>query len=163
VLQALAEALQAAPWVRALAGSIWVYPLVNTVHIVGIALLFGAIAPLDLRLLGCWRRLPLEPLRRVLLPTAMGGFVVAAGSGALLFATRATEYLAQPLFLAKLGLVGAALVNAAWLRRATSWRDGGHGGHDGRDSTPARWKAAGVLSLLLWLAAITAGRFIGYR
>jgi hypothetical protein len=160
VLQALAEALQAAPWVRDLAGSIWVYPLVNTAHIVGIALLFGAIAPLDLRLLGCWRRLPLEPLRRVLLPTAMGGFALAVASGALLFATRATEYLAQPLFVAKLGLICAALLNAAWLRRATSWRGGGHDGHD---STPARWKAAGVLSLLLWLAAITAGRFIGYR
>jgi hypothetical protein len=161
MLDTLAQALQAAPWARELAGSIWVYPLVNTAHIVGIALLFGAIVPLDLRLLGCWRSVALQPLRRVLLPMAMGGFALAASSGALLFATRATEYLAQPLFVAKLGLILAALMNAAWLRATPGRRD--DNGARANVGTPIRWKAAGLLSMTLWLAVITAGRLIGYR
>jgi hypothetical protein len=159
MLEALAEALQATALSRTLAASVWLYPLVNTAHIVGIALLFGAIVPLDLRLIGCWAHQAVDPLRQVLVPVAVTGLVLAVASGALLFAPRAKDYLAEPLFALKLGILAAALLNAAWLRRSGAWRRQG----GSAAPPPAAWRAAGAVSILLWLAVITTGRLIGYR
>lgn len=55
MLEAIAGALDRTALSQTLRASLWLYPLVNTGHVLGIALLFGGIAPLDLRLLGCWR------------------------------------------------------------------------------------------------------------
>ena len=78
-------AVENLPAIVALRESYLVYPLVNTLHIVGIALLFGAIVPLDLRLAG-WRRdaAAVDGLSRLLLPVAIFGFLLAAGAGLLL-------------------------------------------------------------------------------
>ena len=84
-LETLATALQASGLSALLRSSIWLYPLVNTGHVVGIALLFGAIVPLDLRLLGCFRRTPLEHLAGTLVPVAITGLVLALCTGSLLF------------------------------------------------------------------------------
>jgi hypothetical protein len=159
-LDALATALQDTALSQALRASQWVYPLINTGHVLGIALLFGAIAPLDLRLLGCWQRVPLQPLARILLPMAVGGLLLAATTGALLFATRPLDYVVMPLFGLKLTLVGAAVTNALLLRRSPAW-----GLLRVDDDGPPRrgWRIAATLSLLLWLGVITAGRLIGYR
>ena len=72
LLETLAAGLQASELSQTLRSSIWLYPLVNTGHVVGIALLFGAIVPLDLRLLGCWASVPLDHLARILIPVAIG-------------------------------------------------------------------------------------------
>ena len=147
-------ALENLPIVAALRESALAYPLVNALHIVGIALLFGAIVPLDLRLIG-WRRetAPIDRLSRLLLPVAIFGFLLAASAGLLLFATDARAYAASPLFQAKIVLIATALVNALWLR-AIDWRRGG--------SRDRRVALAGAASLLLWLAVIVLGRLVGY-
>jgi hypothetical protein len=156
MLQTLATALQATELSHALRTSIWLYPLINTGHVVGIALLFGAIAPLDLRLIGLWRRVPLDHLTRILIPVAVAGLVLAAATGALLFATRPLDYVVEPLFGIKLALIAAAVVNALLLRLSPHWR--------GAPAAPqAAWRAAGIVSIVLWLGAITIGRLIGYR
>ena len=159
-LDALAQALQASAWSEALRASVWLYPLVNTLHVVGIALLFGAIAPLDLRLLGAFRRVPLAPLAATLVPVATAGLLMALVSGALMFATRPLDYVAEPLFGLKLVLLAAAVLNALWLRRDSEWR---RVGEASGEPPPRRWRWHGLLSLLLWLGVITAGRLIGYR
>lgn len=159
VIEALAAALQETGLSQALRASVWVYPLVNTGHVLGIAMLFGAIAPLDLRLLGCWKSVPLEPLARVLLPAAIGGLVMAAVTGALLFTTRPLDYVGEPLFALKLTLILAAVANALLLRRSPAWRLLRVDGAGPRRS----WRVAAVVSLLLWLGVITVGRLIGYR
>ena len=69
------NALQDAALVGALRRSHWVYPIVNTGHIVGLALLFGAIVPLDLRLIGLWPMVSIGSLARMLLPVAIAGLV----------------------------------------------------------------------------------------
>ena len=146
------EALEQASPVAALRESVLAYPLVNALHIVGIALLFGAIVALDLRLLG-WRREagPVDGLERLLLPVAIGGLAVAIPAGILLFATDARAYAASPLFQAKLVLVALAIGNALWLRAGQR-----------RRRRQARTAAAAAASILLWLGAIVLGRLIGY-
>jgi hypothetical protein len=153
-IDTLAAALQASELSRALRSSIWLYPLVNTGHVVGIALLFGAIAALDLRLIGWRAGVPLDALARVLLPVAVTGLVTAIATGSLLFATRPLDYVVEPLFGLKMALLGAALLNALLLRRSPHWT--------GMTPGPAL-RAAGIVSLVLWLGVIAAGRLIGYR
>jgi hypothetical protein len=153
-------ALQNLEPVAALRASRWAYPLVNSAHIVGLSLLFGAILPLDLRLLGAWRGVPLHLLARVLLPVAMAGLALAAASGFLMFAVSATKYVATPVFLAKLMLIAAAVANALLLRLAPAWT---LARVPDLDAPPAaRLKLAAGLSLTLWLAVILCGRFIAY-
>ena len=81
-LAATVEGLALAEWLRF---SRWGYAAVNALHIFGIALLVGAIVPLDLRLLGLWRSVELAPLYRMLSRIAAAGLLLAIASGALLF------------------------------------------------------------------------------
>ena len=148
----LAAIEQAAP-VAALRESVFAYPLINSLHIVGVALLFGAIVALDLRLIG-WRRAagPVDELAQLLLPVAVGGLLLAIPAGLLLFATDARAYAASPLFQAKLLLIALAVTNALWLRT-----------RDWRGERPQRHVAlAACASILLWLGAIVLGRMVGY-
>lgn len=117
-------------------------------------MLFGSIVPLDLRLAG-WRRTDasLAALARLLLPVAKTGFTLAALSGLLLFAPDARTYAASPLFQAKLAVIAAALLNAGLLSRV-DW--------SAPRRSDGRLAAAGGISLLLWLTAITLGRWIAY-
>jgi hypothetical protein len=159
----IAEALawlEASALAADLRDSRWVYPFVNAGHILGVALLVGAIVPLDLRLLGCWRTLPIAGLWRVTTSTALGGLVLVATCGALLFIARATEYAASPFFLGKMGLLGAAVVNAMFARRralryfATS--------PAAEISPPPSLRNAAGFSLLAWVGVLCLGRLIGY-
>jgi hypothetical protein len=159
LLDTLAAALHASDVAHALRASFWLYPLVNTGHVVGIALLFGAIAPFDLRLLGCWKSVPLDHLARILIPAAICGVVLAVSTGALLFATRPLDYVREPLFGIKLALIGVALLNALLLRASPQW-----GWVRVSDGAPRpAWRVAAAASLVLWLSVITVGRLIGYR
>lgn len=160
MLEPLAAALQASGLSEVLRASVWLYPLVNTGHVVGIALLFGAIVPMDLRLIGAFRSVPLEPLAAALVPTAVAGLLLALATGALLFATRPLDYVVEPLFGIKLALLAAAVLNALWLRLDPHWRR--LGAAVGVPPRPG-WRWHGALSVLLWLGVITAGRLIGYR
>jgi hypothetical protein len=153
-------ALQNLEPVAALRASRWVYPVVNSGHIAGLALLFGAILPLDLRLLGAWRSVPLHFLAKVLVPVAMVGLALAAATGLLLFSVSATKYAANPLFPVKLGLIALAVANALLLRRSPDWAPARS--PDLPDAATARLKAAGALSIGLWLAVILCGRFLAY-
>lgn len=147
-------ALENLPVIVALRESTLAYPLVNALHIVGVALLFGAIVPLDLRLTG-WRGEAgrVDGFARLLLPVAVFGFLLAACAGLLLFATDARAYAASPLFRAKLVLITLALANALALR-AIDWRQ--------PDSSDRRIAVAGAVSIMLWLAVIILGRLVGY-
>ena len=158
--ETLGAALEATALSQALRASIWLYPLVNTGHVLGIALLFGAIATLDLRLLGCWKGVPAEHLVRCLVPVAVTGLLLAVATGSLLFATRPLDYVGDGLFGLKMGLLCAAVLNALALRRSLQWRPG-PGAHGA--GLPLAWRLAGGASMLLWLGVIAAGRLIGYR
>jgi hypothetical protein len=138
-----------AQWLRF---SRWGYAAVNTGHVLGIALLVGAILPLDLRLLGAWRSVALEPLARVLVPVAASGLLLAMTTGAFLFVTRAPEYAALDLFLVKLTLVATGVVHALSL----------HLGSGLQGASPARRRTAGAVSLVFWVGALICGRMLAF-
>ncbi|MFU2488088.1 hypothetical protein [Thauera sp. WH-1] len=150
-------ALEALALARALSSSSWLYPLVNAGHILGIALLVGAIVPLDLRLLGLWRRHAVLPLWAVLGSCAAWGLGLAVVCGGLLFITRASEYAASPLFLGKMAVVALGLVNALSLRARVDEPGAWTG------TAPGHVRLAAAVSLIAWLAALLLGRWIGYR
>jgi len=159
VLTEALTALQDLAPVAALRASRWSYASVNAAHIVGIALLFGAIVPLDLRLMGWRRAVPISTMARVLLPVAITGLVLAIAAGLLLFSIRAVEYAATTLFQLKMALVAGGIGNALLLHRAAHWA--------GQQSAsgalpPPRQRAAGALSIALWLSVIVCGRMIGF-
>jgi hypothetical protein len=153
-------ALEATAVAGALRGSVWVYPLVNAVHILGVALLVGAMLPLDLRLLGAWRSVPLAPLWRVLTRTAGAGLGLAMICGTLLFITRATEYAASSLFISKMVVVGVGTANAVALR--TLGPEAIAPMRSALEKPPVQVQLAGGISLAAWLTALMLGRLVGY-
>jgi hypothetical protein len=138
----------------------WTYGITNLIHIFGIALLFGAIFVMDLRLLSAWRRIPIASLSTPLIPVAATGIIVALTSGVFLLATQATEYIGNPFLLIKFAAIGLGLINIAALRRGGFWAKAEtlEASATGR----VRLALAGTISLSCWIAAITAGRMIGY-
>ncbi|MDX1634262.1 MAG: DUF6644 family protein [Marinobacter sp.] len=152
-------ALEGTAVASALRGSTLAYPLVNAGHILGIALLVGGILPLDLRLLGLWRSLPLQPLLRVLGTTAAVGLALALVCGLLLFIGRATEYVQSSLFVAKMAVVLVGLTNAVFLRRALA-SDPAAGAAG--SVLPWHLRVGGLVSLLAWVSALVLGRLVGY-
>jgi hypothetical protein len=138
----------------------WTYPVVNVIHVLGVATLFGAVLILDLKLLGGWRRAPLAPIITVATPVAMAGFALAAASGVCLLAANALEYADNPVLLVKFSAIGLGFVNAIILRRTAPWhalttRNLSH-------SEARRLALMGGVSLVSWLTAVGAGRIIGY-
>lgn len=160
LLETLASALQASHVSHTLRVSMWLYPLINTGHLVGIALLFGAIAPVDLRLMGCWKGVPLDHLTRTLIPVAIAGLVLTVSTGSLMFLTRPLDYIDEPLFGMKMALICAAVLNALMLRRSPQWTLVRVAA---ADNPRLAWRISAIVSIVLWLSVITVGRLIGYR
>lgn len=148
-MSGLLAALEATALARHLRVSQVTYPLVNAGHVLGIALLVGAVVPMDLRLLGLLRRPGLAETVALLRPFAAAGAALAIGCGVLLFLVQAGEYAASPWFRLKLALLAAALANAALHLRLAAL-------------PPARQRLAGALSLALWPAVLLSGRMIAY-
>lgn len=139
------------PPLDSLAAHPWAYPMLEVVHIVGIALLLGNLVLLDLRVWGLGQALPVEPLARLSLALVATGFTVAAASGLLMFMTQPMELLAHRAFTLKMLLLFLAACNAGWFHARQSLQ---------RLDTTA--KALMVCSTVLWLLIITCGRWIAY-
>jgi hypothetical protein len=149
--------LAATPPALAMRASGWLYPAVEIVHIAGFAVLVGAVAMFDLRVLGFGRALPVRLLARHLLPWSAGSMLLVLPSGLLLFAAEAPDLAANRVFLLKLVLIVAAGLNALAFhggpyRMADRWESG----------APLQARLHAVLSLLLWLAVIACGRLLAY-
>lgn len=153
----LAEWLSGWPVGAALRRSALLYLVVNAAHILAIGLLIGAIVPLDLRLLGLVGHAPVDVLGPFLTRAAAIGLLLAVATGFCLFSVRPAAYLANPAFLAKLALLALGVLNALSLRLGTAWRTALAGG-----MIAPRLRLQALVSLALWLAAVLAGRWIGF-
>jgi hypothetical protein len=145
----LLAALEALPLAEQLRASRWSYPLVNAGHVAGIALLVGAVVPMDMRLLGLVRGPEPLALAGFLRPFAVAGLALASACGVLLFLVQASDYAASLWFRLKLALLVAALANAALHLRLARL-------------SPERRRLAAALSLALWPAVLLSGRMIAY-
>ena len=153
-------ALEAGALARALRASVWAYPLVNAGHIAGVALLVGAIVPLDLRLIGMWPSVPLSALWRVLTRTAAVGLALAVFCGILLFSARASEYVCSALFVSKMGFVAAGAINALTMRATAASRQVLES--PAPKAIPLRIRFGAGMSLVAWPTALVLGRLVGY-
>ncbi|MGK6315393.1 DUF6644 family protein [Neorhizobium sp. DT-125] len=145
------------PLARALISSSTIYLLVNAAHILGIGMLFGAILALDLRLLGLAQAVPLPAVALYLSRMAGAGVVLAIVTGLCLFTVKPVEYVRNPAFLFKLGLVGLGLVNVMIVHFGAGWKAMLAG-----EKPSAILRLSAAFSTLIWIAAVIAGRWIGF-
>lgn len=158
------RALSASAPATMLRDSFWVYPIVNAVHIFGIALLVGGILPLNLRLIGFFRHHAVRPLAKICVPIAAVGLAIAVITGVMLFSVKPVDYVRTDIFLAKMGLIGAACINIALVRLNPSWREIVQAEDSILNTKEPDFglRIAGALSLIVWIAVLALGRFTGY-
>jgi hypothetical protein len=156
-------ALEASGLGRAMREWLWLYPSVEIVHIVGIGLLFGSVAMLDLRLLGVSRNLPVRTLARHVLPWTAASFLLIVPSGLMMFSAHATEFISSPVFVTKMCLILTAGLNAALFHAITFPSVGVWDAEEMRKlPPPPSVRVAGAASLLIWIAVIACGRLLAY-
>jgi hypothetical protein len=139
---------------------VWTYGVVNLLHILGVASLFGSVLALDLRLLGVWRNISLAAISQPAVPIATTGFLVAALSGVCLLATKATEYAGNPFLYIKFPAIALGIINVAVLSSLPAWKQ--HRIRELSSREQSTLAVFGGISLFCWLTAVTAGRMIGY-
>jgi hypothetical protein len=146
-------------WVGVLvAESLWGYPLLETLHSLGMAMLIGALGLINLRVLGMKPELPMLGMRQ-LLPLAWAGFTLNAISGTLLFTSDAVYFFESYTFRIKMLVIVLGGLNAALLGQRV-FRDAGAGTAAAPPTVGTKWIAA--TSLVFWLGAVCAGRLIAY-
>jgi hypothetical protein len=147
--------------VRGDSGLGWLFPEIETAHVLALALVFGSIFMVDLRLLGVTSRdSPVSRLSAECLPYTWIAFMCAVISGSLLFASRAHTYFHNLQFQLKFVCMALAGLNMAVFhcgayRHVLEW--------DTRLPPPPAARLAGVLSIALWTAVIFFGRWIGFK
>ena len=153
--------LETTEWSIALHESLWVYPIVESVHVLTLCLFVGMTVILDLRLLGVtMRRVPVSEIATRLRPWSGVGFALMVVTGALLFYAIPVRTYLNIFFRLKVAMLILAGLNAWFFhsriyRRIAEW--------DLDAVTPKAARVAGGISLLLWAGIIVAGRMIAYN
>ena len=140
--------------------SLYLFPLIESLHVIGLALVFGTIAIVDLRLLGIASiRRPFTRITSDIMKWTWAAFVLTATTGALMFITNANVYYHNFFFRTKIMLLAFAGINMLIFELTT-----GRTVHrwDKDAAAPLAGKTAAALSLLLWITVIFMGRWIGF-
>jgi hypothetical protein len=137
--------------------SFWIYPIVLTLHTVGLGFLVGTSAAIDLRILGVARSLPLAPMEKFY-PVMYLGFWINALTGIVLFVAAASVMGVNRIYWAKMLFVVLGVV----VMRLLKIRVFGDAASVNADPAPMKAKILAGASLFAWAGAITAGRFTAY-
>jgi len=146
---------------QALSGSIWTYPILESLHTVGVAVFLGLLLVWDLRLLGVmFTRVPVTEVWSRLIPWIAVGAVFMMTSGVALFWAKPVYSWGHIFFRIKIAALFLAMLNAAAFhlgieRRLVDWDRG--------PVPPRAARIAGVCSIALWAVIVIAGRLIGYN
>ncbi|WP_221391597.1 DUF6644 family protein [Dyadobacter sp. NIV53] len=151
--------LESSSWAVYIRQSLWLYPVLEIVHILGIVILVGAAFLFDLRLLGVSANLPVTGLAGHLLPWSQRGLVFIIPSGILLFITNAESLGADPVFWLKMSLLIVAALNVFVFHRFF-FKDFKAVKLTGE--LPFFTKISAVISIIIWIAIIACGRLLAY-
>ena len=141
-------------WVRE-DSSFWAYPGILFMHTLGVSIVVGISAMIDLRVLGFARTLPVVPLERYF-PIIWIGFWISAVSGTILMAADATTKVVNPVFDVKMILIALGVVSMTLIRRVV-FRAPNVG-----SASPVLGKLLAAASLVMWFGAAAAGRLMPY-
>jgi hypothetical protein len=159
-IAAILQWLEASSLASTIRDSLLLFPLLESTHVIGLALVFGTIAIIDLRLLGAASsERPFKLMASDILKWTWGAFALTAATGSLMFITNASVYYHNFYFRSKMLLLVLAGINMASFeltlgRSVHRW--------DKAPSAPPLGRAVAVLSLAIWISVIFAGRLIGF-
>ena len=159
-IAAFLKALEATAVATKIRESLYVFPFLESTHVIGLALVFGTIAIIDLRLIGlASSQRSFKRIYSDILKWTWAAFALTALTGALMFITNATVYYHNFYFRAKMLLLVLAGINMGVFeltlgRKVESW--------DKSPSAPPLGRAVGVLSIALWITVLFMGRLIGF-
>jgi hypothetical protein len=155
----LAADLESSFFSRSLRASLWLYPCIETAHILGFVVLVGSITLFDVRLLGASRTLSVSLLGAHLRRLSLGSVALVVPTGLLLFTAHPLELVKNPVFGVKLVSITLAALNALVFRigvhrSVATWDQG--------VPAPRAARLHAIASLALWVTTITCGRFLAY-
>jgi hypothetical protein len=160
LLHGLWPALEGSALGQYIAASTWAFPTFESIHVMAIVTVVGSVGIMDLRLLGvASKETSVIEISTDTLRWTWGAFGVAFVTGALLFISKATNYIANPFFLSKMVLIALAGVNMAIFHLFT-WN--GVKRWDKGAAAPLSAKIAGGVSLGLWIVVVFVARAIGF-
>lgn len=140
---------------QAVRDSLWLFPAIEALHLLGLCLLGGALLVVDLRMLG-WglRRQPIAALARDAWPWLVGGIGVMLVTGVLLFLSEAVKCYHNQAFWVKISTLPIAILFTVLVRQRIA--------RDEALDTSVRSRLVALLSLALWFTVAAAGRWIGF-
>jgi uncharacterized membrane protein len=159
-LSPLIASLEASAVATAIRNSLYLFPLIESVHVLGLTLVFGTIVIVDLRLLGvASTRRPFSVVAADGLKWTWVAFAITATTGALMFVTNASTYYHNAFFRTKMTLLvlsglNVLLFDATARRSIVSW--------DEQPRAPRAGRVAATVSLVLWIGVIFMGRWVGF-
>jgi hypothetical protein len=155
------QALEATPWGTAVRENTWLFPTIESVHVLALVLVVGSIMVVDLRLLNlASRERSVKELTDDVLPWTWSAFVVAAITGTLLFSSSAMRYSGLWQFEAKMCMLVLAAINMA-IFHVGAFRNVAHW-DKAEARPPLAARLAGGISLGIWLSIVALGRLIGF-
>ena len=157
-MQAFSVWLEATPLSKALFDIAWLWPLCESLHFIGLALLIGGAGFLDLRLLGLFRGVSIRDVK-AFMPFAVAGFAINLVTGALFLFMQPHLYLTGGIWWTKVGFILLAGLNAMFFETRLS---GQALAMDPNADTPRAMKLIGGLSLLSWFGVLYCGRMLPY-
>ena len=153
------DQLEGSSLALAMRGELWLYPLVEVVHIIGFSLLVGAVVMFDLRVLGVSKDITVTALARHLLPWALAALLLIVPAGLMMFSAHPHDFAGNGVFILKLCLIAAAGLNALVFhlgiyRTVSQWNTA--------SAAPGLAKAQAVLSVAIWFTVVLCGRLLAY-
>ena len=145
---------RASAWVRA--ESPWLWPLCETLHFIGLAMLVGIAGFIDIRLMGFLRSVPLNAVK-AFRNWAVGAFLLNLTTGLIFFTGSVNQYVVNPYWWAKVIFLLVAVSNALAFELVIGRRPAAPNG-----DTPLSFKVVGALSLIAWIGVIVCGRLLPF-
>ncbi|VVM43725.1 hypothetical protein PS662_00432 [Pseudomonas fluorescens] len=147
------------PLGAAMRGDLWLYPMVEVVHIIGFAVLVGSVVMFDLRVLGLSKNIAVTDLARHLLTWSLAALLLIVPAGLMMFSAHPHDFASNGIFILKLCLIATAGLNAVLFhigvyRSVNRWNTA--------VAAPGMAKCQALLSIALWVTVVSCGRLLAY-